>query len=128
MLVFTAEPGDGARRGRTLRALAGAGLAAIDLAGLDDEAIAAQVEPDRPVWLLRAGAVPVRAGAPVFPPASATGKPLCAFGAVRPREGEPPGERATMWTALLARTGGDLGRAEGEAPPPSSVYLGPGAS
>ncbi len=120
VIVFCDGPGDPLRVGRTLRALEIKGFRAIDPRGLvGGEA----------TWLVHAGAFPVSLTPMSFPPESATGRPLCAFGAVRPCAGEAPGPRATAWSALLARTGGDLSRALGEAPPPlSSVYLDAQAS
>lgn len=79
------------------------------------------------VWLLRAGTWPVDATRIRLPAPSATGRPLCALGAIR--EGDPaaPDSQAIAWNELLARTGGDLSLAVaksiGPIPTPASVYL-----
>ncbi|MEO7327642.1 MAG: glycosyltransferase [Minicystis sp.] len=124
VIVYSEDPREQLRVGRTLRALKIKGFSALDATGEEPRAIAAQLGGERAIWLLRAGAFPVALTPTTFPPESATGRPLCAFGAVRPRDGEAIGAKARAWNELLARTGGDLSRALGEAPPPlSSVYL-----
>jgi glycosyltransferase involved in cell wall biosynthesis len=122
-LVFCAHPGDALRAGRTLRALRRKGLSPLDAERLDSRALAAHIDPARPLWLLRAGAFPARPEPLLFPPPSATGRPLCAFGAVRALPDEPPSPGAKAWSALLARTGGDLADATLDAPLLASVYL-----
>lgn len=128
LVVFTEGPADQPRVGRTLRALKLQGFEAIDASEISPAILAGQLPPGRALWLVHAGAFPVSFTPMRFPPESATGRALCAFGAVLASTGEPPGARALAWSALLARTGGDLSRAVGEAPPPlSSVYLDAGA-
>ena len=62
--------------------------------------------------LLRAGTWLARTGPVDLPHPSATGIGLCALGAVRvPRESDPNTDAtAAAWKALLAETGGELGR------------------
>ena len=128
-VVFTEGPADQPRVGRTLRALKIQGFEALDASEISPALLAAQLAPGRALWLLHAGAFPASFAPMRLPPESATGRPLCAFGAVLTPTGEPPGARALAWSALLARTGGDLSRASSDAPPPlSSVYLDGGAS
>jgi glycosyltransferase involved in cell wall biosynthesis len=117
VVVFPARAGDLHRAGRTLRALRGAGLAPFDATAASPRAITRALGKEG-AWLVRAGAWPV--AAPSFPPPSATGLPLCALGAVR---AESDGDRDTArWKAILASTGGDLGRVA-ETPPLASVFL-----
>ncbi len=73
------RPGEYALVGRTLRALAAAGVAAED-AGPD---LAGSIgEVGGPIWLVRAGAWPTHPGPILCPPPSATGRPLVAYGSV----------------------------------------------
>lgn len=65
--------------GRTLRALAAAGIGAEDARADTGRAIE---RVGGPVWLVRAGAWPAHTGTIAGPPPSATGRPLVAFGAV----------------------------------------------
>lgn len=78
-------PGEPERVGRTLRALAAAGVVAGDTGG---DVAGAIRRAQGPVWLVRAGAWPARPGTPTDPPASATGKPLVATGGVFSDRGE----------------------------------------
>jgi glycosyltransferase involved in cell wall biosynthesis len=108
-LVFTAEPGDRYRVGRTLRSLKGLGL-------VPEELDASQSLGDGPVWLMRAGAW-ARAMALTLPPASASGRSLCALGHAHDNE---------AWAALQADSGGDLSHLPDLAarlPPVVSAYL-----
>ena len=75
--------GERERVGRTLRALAAAGIVAEDAGAEIGRAID---DVGGPVWLVRAGAWPAHPGPIAGPPPSATGRPLVAFGAVN---GEP---------------------------------------
>jgi glycosyltransferase involved in cell wall biosynthesis len=123
VVVFAAGPDDARRTGRTLRALRACGLDPIDASEATATELAARLGAG-PVWLVQAGAFLVHTGPLTFPPASATGRPLCALGAIRPCfDGE---ERAPdqAWSALLARTGGDLSGQNAALPPLASVYLG----
>jgi len=80
--------------GRTLRALAAAGVAAQD-AGADLAGAIAGV--GGPIWLVRAGAWPIHAGPIPSPPKSATGRPLVAFGSVRADPGVDAGSPASLY-------------------------------
>ncbi len=99
------NPGQHEHVGRTLRALGAVGVAAQD-AGTDLAAAIADV--DGPVWLVRAGAWPAHRGPVRKPPASATGKPLVALGAVRGDRGIEPDDLASLY--LDAEPAGDLVR------------------
>lgn len=135
VIVFAARPEEAPRRGRTLRALRRRGLDPVDATMTSGPALAAQIAAG-PAWLVRAGAFPAGVSpaddgrAPVvFPQRSATGRPLCALGAVLPAPEDDdegyPGEEAARWREALARTGGDLAREalEPHAPLPlASVY------
>ncbi|MDB4939039.1 MAG: hypothetical protein JWP87_6011 [Labilithrix sp.] len=81
---------------RTVRALARIEIASVVARDADHlaELLAAT---SMPTWVLRAGAVPLEL--PRMPAASATGRPLLAFGATDADE---------TWTSLLASSGGDL--------------------
>jgi glycosyltransferase involved in cell wall biosynthesis len=117
VFVFAARPGDDLRAGRTLRALAGQAIVTNAVSRTPvDLAAALREGPAEPVWLVRAGAWPARAG-PVAPPASATGLPLAAFGLVR-----GPGEEAGRWAAVQSASGGSDPPVS-DLPPPASVYL-----
>src|SRR4051812_42111224 len=76
--------GERHRVGRTVRALAAAGVGAED-AGIDLAEAIARIRG--PVWLVHAGAWPTHQGKITFPPPSATGKPLVAIGAVHAEPG-----------------------------------------
>ena len=100
------RPGEPEQVGRTLRALATAGVAAED-AGADlGKAIDGA---GGPVWLVRAGAWPARPGPIPCPPPSATGKPLVALGSVNGAlvEADPRGP-ASLY--LEAEPASDLSR------------------
>ncbi len=124
VIVFSDEPAPRSRAARTLRALRLAGAGGIDRSAAP--ALLAEPLSRGPVWLVRAGAWPVGAAPPTFPPPSSTGLPLCALGAARsPPDGADLAE-AAAWTALIQRTGGDLGAARdhgGAMPPIASAYL-----
>lgn len=121
VVVFAARPGDRYRSGRTLRALRRRGFDPIDACGQPPEELAALASAG-PVWLVRAGGWPPAEVA--FPPPSATGRPLCALGAVRPAPDDGERDDAHRWSLVLARTGGDLSSVRGELPPLASVYCG----
>lgn len=130
VVVFAGDRAEARRKGRTLRALRARGLEPFDASDASEGAsleFAARLGSG-PVWLVRASAWLAHEGPIVFPPPSATGQALCALGAVRsvPRREEGAAERA--WSAILARTGGDLSAHRGALPPLSSVYLGTRAS
>ena len=131
-MVFAEAPGDRYRAGRSLRPLSAAGLGVLDLTRSSIEAAA---PPRAGVWFVRAGAWPIAAPARILagllPPSSATGRPLCALGAVHaaPRNFDSvPGELAPAWSKLLSATGGDLDReplAADGAVEIASAYLEP---
>ncbi|MDR3637084.1 MAG: glycosyltransferase [Isosphaeraceae bacterium] len=77
-------PGEPERVGRTLRALAAAGIAGEDTGG-DLARVIGQA--GGAVWLVRAGAWPAPGIKPVDPTPSATGRPLVAFGGVLSERG-----------------------------------------
>ena len=123
VVVFAAGPDEARRRGRTLRALRAQGLDPIDASAMSSPELAARLGAG-PVWLVQAGAFLVHAGPIAFPPPSATGRPLAALGAIRPcfdGEARAPDQ---AWSALLARTGGDIEAHGAALPPLASVYLG----
>lgn len=116
-IVVAEGPVEARRAGRTVRALAAAG---VDVA----EGPPRGASLEGPIWFVRAGAWPV-ALASRFPPPSATGLPLCALGAVRPPD-DAVAPCAAAWQAFLARSGGDFGALDAaELPPLASVYLEP---
>lgn len=123
VVVFAAEAGDARRAGRTLRALRARGLDPFDGSRASSVELAARLGAG-PAWLVRAGAFPVHGGPLTFPPPSATGRPLCALGAIRPDFSVETGDAERAWSALLARSGGDLGAHRGALPPLASVYFG----
>lgn len=127
VVVFAGDPREARLEGRTLRALRARGLDPLDASAHAATELAARLGAG-PVWLVRAGAFPAHEGAIVFPPASATGRALCALGAVRPDPWGGEGAPDQAWSALLARTGGDLSAHRGALPPLASVYLGTRAS
>src|SRR5215475_11831231 len=88
------RPGERELVGRTLRGLANSGVAARD-AGIElAEAIAGA---GGPVWLVRAGAWPIHPVPIPSPPASATGRPLVAFGFVSGVMGVDPTNPASLY-------------------------------
>jgi glycosyltransferase involved in cell wall biosynthesis len=123
VVVFAAEPGDARRKGRTLRALRARGLDPIDASESTSADLAARLGAG-PVWLVGAGAFLVHEGPITFPLPSATGRPLCALGAIRPDFAAGEGDPDRAWSELLARTGGDLTAHHGALPPLASVYFG----
>lgn len=135
VLVFTAAPGELYLAPRTWRALGALGLAgaaegeAVPAARLGPQLAASATPAEHgPRWLLRAGAWPATGKPPRLPPPSTTGRPLCAFGAVRPPAGAPPppsGE-PLPWEQVLRDSGGHLDdfiRQASRLPPLASVYL-----
>jgi glycosyltransferase involved in cell wall biosynthesis len=124
-LVFCERPGDRHRAGRTLRALRKAGFDVEAELRRAPEALAAKLRDDA-VWLVRSGAWPAHFRA--LPPASATGRPLCAVGAML---AEPAGDESgdsRAWKRALEKTGGDLeslAGAEDGFPPLASAALEP---
>ncbi|MBL8798123.1 MAG: glycosyltransferase, partial [Planctomycetia bacterium] len=99
-LVYRAAPGDCYRTGRTVRALARAGISA--------ECWNDTLPPAGPLWLLRAGCWPVSPDTISLPPPSCTGRPLCALGRIRTHATAPGSEEAHQWNEMLQATGGDL--------------------
>jgi glycosyltransferase involved in cell wall biosynthesis len=112
VLVFADRQADRYRAGRTMRALAQHGVAALNVATLASESLTEELlRLNGPVWLVRAGSWPAwKNPAPQFPSASSTGRPLCALGRVWPPPLVAPDfhVEALRWAALLAQTGGDL--------------------
>ncbi|MCX6929785.1 MAG: hypothetical protein NT154_42210, partial [Verrucomicrobia bacterium] len=111
--VYLTQPNDLYRAGRTLRSLRAAGVEAELISEPAGSRLGALLLAGGPMLFLRAGTWLVHPGALNFPLPSATGKGLCALGALRvPRESEPDTARAAgTWTELFARTGGDFDRA-----------------
>jgi glycosyltransferase involved in cell wall biosynthesis len=127
-VVFGCRTGDVYRAGRTLGALRRAGLETEDGGGPSATGLAALLASEgAPVWLVRAGAWPVRPGPLCLPPPSATGLPLCALGWTRvPAEADPARDgEARLWAALQAETGGDFATGDrgGRLPPVASAFL-----
>ena len=130
--VYLTQPGNAYRAGRTLRSLRAAGVAAEQLGASATHRFGEILGSGGPVLLLRAGAWLTQPGTLALPLPSATGKGLCALGALRvPRESEPATMRAAAsWAELFAKTGGDFARltdlSNSPFPPPdlsSSVFL-----
>ena len=115
--VYSTQPGDLYRSGRTLRSLQVAGVAAEEMREATAERLGVILGQGAPVLLMRAGTWLVRTGALDLPHPSATGKGVCALGVVRvPRGCEPEAEAAAAaWKALLGETGGDFGRLAADA-------------
>src|SRR5579871_1876688 len=133
ILVFSTEPADRYRAGRTVRALRGETATVEEVCGPARLAEALEAS-EGAVWLIRAGAWPTQTAAARWPPPSATGRALCALGLIRPEAGSlaascsAPGQ----WAALQAETGGDFALVPDLAdrlPPIASVYFeaGPAA-
>ena len=110
-LIYVSKPGDGYRVGRTLRSLRAAGIAAEQVSEPSGQQLRAILRAGGPLLFLRAGTWLVRPGVLALPLSSATGKGLCALGALRvPHESEADTARdAVAWTELFAMTGGDFG-------------------
>src|SRR5262249_14271974 len=107
-VVFADQPGERYRAGRTVRALARWRTPVEEVVGSSPATLAQALDrAPCPVWLIRAGCWPTAPGIIEFPPPSATGRSLCAFGKVRTRPSSS-GCHAQEWTALLAETGGDF--------------------
>lgn len=110
--ILALDPSDSLRIGRTQRA-----LAQLEIVASKEVLIARLESANEPVLLISAGAwfVGKDAHAPI--PASATGRPLIALGAVRPLD-----ESAGPWCATLQKCGGDFDHADG-LPMPACAYL-----
>jgi glycosyltransferase involved in cell wall biosynthesis len=124
--VYLTQPDDVYRAGRTLRSLRAAGIAAEQIGVPACQDIRAILRDGGPVLFLRAGAWLARHGALELPLPSATGKGLCALGALRvPRESEPGTARAAASCAeLFARKSGDFARlTEPHTSPSTSPHL-----
>jgi len=98
------------RAGRTLRALQQLGIAGEDLTDADcGESAASLSSRQEPIWLVRAGAWPTARHPITVPPASATGAPLCALGAiVGDFDAGAADDEPRRWDELLEATGGCL--------------------
>jgi glycosyltransferase involved in cell wall biosynthesis len=121
VVVVAAASGDVYRAGRTLRALDGAGLRAVDATRAGGTL---PLEDGKGAWIVRAGAWPRHPERLRVPEPSETGRPLVALGAVV----DAPGAGSTgaeAWRELLARSGGDLSSPLDPLPPLESVYLSP---
>src|SRR5262245_5357357 len=92
--LIVRRPGEPGQVGRTLRALAAAGVAADDTGAVLAGAVAGAGWPS---WLVRAGACPTHLGPIPSPPPSATGRPLVAFGSVHADPGVDPGCPASLY-------------------------------
>lgn len=128
--IHSANPEQQRRAARTLRAIELGGWEAHDVSAAP-LAAAATLLGAGPVWLIRAGTWPRALSREIvrspWPAPSATGAPLCAFGAVDAAPGVGALSReAETWRELLRRTGGDLNRAQrrgSQVPPAASVFL-----
>ena len=118
--ILAPDSGDAMRIGRTQRALAQAGIAS-EIVESREEWIARLGSAVEPALLIEAGAW--FAGKEAIPPipASATGRPLIALGAVR-HPTRPTHPRAEQWRAALHKNGGDFDSTE-NLPPPACAYL-----
>jgi len=83
-IVFHARPDDSRLAGRTLRSIRAAGLEPEEFGPFDSERLAPYFQERRPLLFMRAGAWLVDTRNWLPPPASATGRGLCALGAVKP--------------------------------------------
>ena len=122
--VYVTQPGDAYRVGRTLRSLRAAGIAAEQIDAPTGQQLEAILSAGGPLLFLRAGTWLVQSGVLALPLSSATGKGLCALGALRvPRDSEPDTARAALaWTELFARTGGDFAPVH-SFPEPVALFL-----
>jgi glycosyltransferase involved in cell wall biosynthesis len=129
VFVFGDRRGSRYLAGRTLRSLRARGIDANDITGQTPAVVARGLAAEAgPAWFLRAGAWLARRGPLTPPPTSATGRPVCALGAVL---AEPAGtaanaEETKSWAELHAVTGGDFQTAADlttQLPEPASVYL-----
>ncbi len=115
--ILALDPGDALRIGRTERSLAHAGVktAVVKTSG---DLIARLEAWEEPALLISAGAwlVEKEALAPI--PASATGRPLIALGAVR----EAPDALHPHWRESAQKHGGDFDNAD-NLPTPHCAYL-----
>ncbi len=122
-LILALDPGEKAHIGRTQRAIAQAGLVA-EIVASREELIERLCAADEPVLLIAAGAWFVTSDALPPIPASATGLPLIALGAVR-HSSHP---HAEQWRAVLERRGADFDARRFFAPkipPPACAMLEP---
>ncbi|HET9929932.1 MAG TPA: glycosyltransferase family 4 protein [Polyangiaceae bacterium] len=113
-VVFAEAPVEHGHRERTCRALAAAGQRILDCSRRP--LVEAPLSDLRgPLWFVRAGTWPARRfpSAPErFPPPSATGRAVCALGAVVSELGDTPlSAEAAEWSEVLQATGGDFSRA-----------------
>src|SRR5262245_56958593 len=121
-LVVGSNRGDRYRAGRTRRALLQAGVVAHEVRDLSD--LAVKLGEPGAVWVVRSGAWPVRPELVRFPRVSASGRPLCALGIVRPGSTDEADVEAERWARLQAETGGDFSPDRVDPLPPiASVYL-----
>lgn len=117
--MVACAPGDLYRAGRTLRALEGAGLHAVDAARAG---ATLPLEDGKGAWIVRAGAWLRQPERLRFPERSGTGRPLLALGAVFDAPGVAS-EGARAWRELLKNTGGDLTSPVAPLPPLESIYI-----
>ena len=133
VIVYLSDPSQAVRAGRTRRSLQLAGITEWEEISGKAEDWRALLAPGGPVLLLRAGTWLVRPAGFGFPRPSATGRGLCALGALRPAPGGPaPADAPAVaaWEKVLASTGGDFSRLPSDAlngpetvPEPPLVYL-----
>lgn len=130
-IVFSLRRGDWYRAGRTARAAGGLGMDAVDATGESPEALGARLcALNRPAWLLQAGTWPCAVPPIAFPRASASGRPLVAFGRIVAQPGAMGDGDARAWDRLLRAGGGEL---QAHEPIPAelrkaSVFLEPRAA
>ena len=110
--VLRSRPEDSLRAGRTLRSLTAAGFRPADLRTCGPGDLPALVGQGGPLLVLAAGAWLADTSAWSVPPMSATGRGICALGAVRtpPAAGKTAAPAAAAWARLVSETGGDLNR------------------
>ena len=121
--VFATRPGDFYRVGRTVRSLEAAGVSAEQIGALTEAKLRELLHGGGPLLFVRSGTWLVRTAGFKLPSSSATGKGLCALGALRaPPETEPETTQAArLWRDLFARTGGDFARLAASAAPASGT-------
>ncbi len=115
--ILALDPADAIRIGRTERALAQAGVLCEIVSSLED-LVARIYSANEPQLLIEAGAWFVGKDALPQIPASATGRPLIALGAIR----HLSHLHAEQWRTVLQKSGGDFDSA-GNLPTPACAYL-----
>jgi glycosyltransferase involved in cell wall biosynthesis len=123
--IISFKRGDFYRVGRTLRSLAAAGVEAEEIRDFAPAKLSGILREGGPVWFVRAGAWLVRCGGFGFPRPSATGRGLCAVGAVRTASapGSARSELAPGWKDFFARTGGNSSSVDGSSGEQAEVTL-----